>query len=184
MSFVVLYDANVLYPNTLRDLLIRLGQSGIVQAKWTDQILDEMFKHLGINRPNLGEDHLGRLCGLMNGAIADVLVTGYEDLIESVSLPDPDDRHVLAAAIRCTAQVFVTNNLRDFPAAALTPWNIEAKSADDFVLSQIYVDAKTVYACVQQIVDSRRRDPATIEDVLAQLERSGLVDATAALRSS
>ena len=42
MTFTVVYDANVLYPNTLRDLLIRIAQSGTVQAKWTNAILDEM----------------------------------------------------------------------------------------------------------------------------------------------
>jgi len=184
MSFVVVYDANVLYPNTLRDLLIRLAQSGNVQAKWTDYILDEMFRHLGANHPDLSQEKLDRLRGLMNGAVADVLVTGYESLIESVSLPDADDRHVVAAAIKCKAQVIVTNNLKDFPADTLAVLDLEAKSADDFVLDQISPDAKTVYACVQQIVDSRKRDPATIDDVLTQLEHSGLVDATAALRNS
>ncbi len=46
MAFVVLYDANVLYPSTLRDLLIRIAQAGLVQAKWTDQILDEVFRNI------------------------------------------------------------------------------------------------------------------------------------------
>ena len=119
-----------------------------MQAKWTDRILDEMFRHLGANHPDL------------------------------------DDRHVVAAAIRSKAQVIVTNNLRHFPGDTLAQWDIEPKSADDFILDQISLDAKTVYACVQQIVDSRRREPETIDDVLAQLERSGLVDAAAALRNS
>ena len=55
MAFVALYDANVLYPNTLRDLLIRIGQSGLVQAKWTNTILDEVFRNLAKNRPDLDE---------------------------------------------------------------------------------------------------------------------------------
>jgi hypothetical protein len=96
-------------------------------------------------------------------------VTGYESLIEVVSLPDPDDRHVLAAAISSKAQVIVTNNLKHFPVEVLAQWDIEPKSADDFLLDQISLDAKTVYACVQQIVDSRRRKPETIDDVLASL---------------
>jgi len=99
MTFTVLYDANVLYPNTLRDLLIRIAQSGTVQAKWTNAILDEMAAALRRNRPDIPAERLGRLRELMNKAVRDCLVTGYEPLIEGLKLPDPDDRHVLAAAI-------------------------------------------------------------------------------------
>ncbi|GAB3449507.1 hypothetical protein GCM10027517_35850 [Phycicoccus ginsengisoli] len=99
MTFVVVYDANVLYPSTLRDLLIRIAQAGLVQAKWTEQILDEVFTNLRANRPDLDPTKLGRTRQLMNAAVRDCLVTGYEPLIASVVLPDPDDRHVLAAAI-------------------------------------------------------------------------------------
>ena len=81
MSFVVLYDANVLYPSTLRDLLIRVAQAGLVQAKWTDQILDEVFRNLATNRPDLDPQRLVRTRDLMNRAVRDCLVTGYEPLV-------------------------------------------------------------------------------------------------------
>ncbi len=71
----------------------------------------------------------------MNDAVRDCLVTGYEDLIASLSLPDPDDRHVLAAAIRADADVIVTYNLKDFPAETLAPFDIEAQHPDDFLVS-------------------------------------------------
>ncbi len=115
MALVVLYDANVLYPSMLRDLLIRIAQAGLVQAKWTDRILDEAFDNLTANRPDLDYQKLRRTRDLINRAIRDCLVTGYEPLIEVVDLPDPDDRHVLAAAIKAHAQVIVTDNLKDFP---------------------------------------------------------------------
>lgn len=182
MGFVVLYDANVLYPSTLRDLLIRIAQAGLVQAKWTDQILDEVFNNLTANRPDLDPEKLARTRSLMNKAVRDCLVTGYEPLIEAVDLPDPDDRHVLAAAIKARAQVIVTNNLKDFPPAALEAWDMEAKSPDDFVLDQIDLSRETVYGAVQRIADSRQNPPATFSDVLAMLERDGLVEASAALR--
>src|SRR3954447_23951195 len=98
MSFVVVYDACVLYPSTLRDLLIRIAQTDLVQAKWTDRILDEVFDSIVKNRPDLDQGRLLRTRSLMNAAIADVLVTDYEPLTGVVDLPDPDDRHVLAAA--------------------------------------------------------------------------------------
>lgn len=121
MTFTVVYDANVLYPNTLRDLLIRIAQSGAVQAKWTNAILDEMAAALRRNRPDIPTEKVQRLRELMNRAVRDCLVSGYEPLIEGLKLPDPDDRHVLAAAIKAGAQVIVIRNLRDFPAADLEP---------------------------------------------------------------
>jgi len=151
MSFIVVYDANVLYPNTLRDLLIRVSQAGLVQAKWTNEILDEMLRALSRNRPDIPPEKLDRLRQLMNEAVRDCLVSGYEPLVEGLKLPDPDDRHVLASAIKASAQVIVTSNLKHFPAADLRQWDIEAKSPDDFVLDQVGIDAQTVAACVQQI---------------------------------
>ena len=53
MTFVVIYDANVLYPSTLRDVLIRSAQTGLVQAKWTETILDETLRALHTKRPDL-----------------------------------------------------------------------------------------------------------------------------------
>ena len=165
MPFVVVYDANALYGNAQRDLLIRIAQSGLVQAKWTDQILDEMLSNLAKKRPDIPAEKLATLRELMNKAVRDCLVTGYEPLIESLRLPDPDDRHVLAAAIESSAQVIVTTNLRHFPEAELRRWNVEAKSPDDFVLDQINIDARIVYSCVQEIADSRN-PPETVDDVL------------------
>jgi predicted nucleic acid-binding protein len=183
MPFIVVYDANVLYPNTLRDLLIRIAQAGLVQAKWTSQILDEMLAALGRNRPEIPPGKLDRLRWLMNEAVRDCLVSGYEPLIDGLKLPDPDDRHVLAAAIKARAQVIVTRNLKDFPADALRQWDLEARSPDDFILDQIGIDGRTVAACIYQIAGSRTRPPQDIEDVLSQLERDGLVEAIAALRA-
>ncbi|GAA3752681.1 PIN domain-containing protein [Salinactinospora qingdaonensis] len=180
---MVVYDANVLYPNTLRDLLIRIAQAGLVQAKWTHQILDEVFDNLRENRPDLSPDALDRTRKLMLAAVRDCLVTGYEPLIPALSLPDPADRHVLAAAIRAKAQVIVTSNRRDFPEDALSDWEVEVKSPDEFVLDQIHLDRKVVWSCAQQIVDAWRRPPGTVEDVLARLERNGLLQAVAELRS-
>ncbi|WP_432194461.1 PIN domain-containing protein [Streptomyces sp. bgisy027] len=130
MAFVAIYDANVLYPSTLRDVLIRIAQGGLVQAKWTDQILDETFRNLLKNHQDIPPEKFDRVRALMNAAIRDCLVRGHEPLIDAVKLPDPDDRHVLAAAIRAKAQVVVTFNLKDFPTEALAPWDVEAVHPD------------------------------------------------------
>ena len=115
MSFIVVYEANVLYPNTLRDLLIRIAQQPhLVQAKWTRKILDEMLGALRRNRPDIDEAKAERLRERMNAAVRDCLVEGYEPLIGILELPDPGDRHVLAAAIKVNAQLIVTRDRKIF----------------------------------------------------------------------
>jgi predicted nucleic acid-binding protein len=182
VGFVVVYDASVLYPSTVRDLLIRIAQAGLVQARWTEQILDEMFAALRRNRPDLESPNLDRTRALMATAVRDWRVQGYEALIDSLKLPDPDDRHVLAAAIRARAQVIVTANLLDFPPDILRTWDIDPKSPDEFVRDQIDLDRGAVYASVQQIADSWQRPPGTVDDVLDRLERAGLALTVADLR--
>jgi hypothetical protein len=137
MAFVVVYDACVLYPAPLRDLLMRVAHAGLVRARWTDKILDECFRNIAENRPELRPEALARTRQLMIAAVADCMVTDYEPLIAGLRLPDPDDRHVLAAAIRCAAQVIVTTNLSDFPFESLRPYHIEAQHPDDFVLGLV-----------------------------------------------
>jgi predicted nucleic acid-binding protein len=132
MAFVVLLDANVLYPATLRDFLITLATTGLYSAKWTEQIHDEWSRNLLEKRPEL-EAALARTRELMNIAVPDCLVSGYEPLIEGLELPDPDDRHVLAASIRCGAQIIVTHNLKDFPEDTLYHYGIEAMHPDEFL---------------------------------------------------
>lgn len=130
---VVVYDANVLYPSTLRDVLIRVGLARLAHPKWTNQILDELFRNLRANRPDLDPVRLDRTRRLMNEAIRDAIVTGHEHLIDHLELPDPDDRHVLAAAIHADAQLIVTHNLRDFPSERLAPLGVAALHPDDFL---------------------------------------------------
>ncbi|MEU8616974.1 PIN domain-containing protein [Streptomyces sp. NPDC048623] len=184
MAFVAVYDANVLYPSTLRDVLIRVAQAGMVQAKWTDQILDETFRNLKANRPDLDPKRLDRTRELMSGAIRDVLVKGYEPLIEILDLPDPDDRHVLAAAIKSKAQVIVTSNLKDFPADKLATWDVQAIHPDAFIEAQVDLSPRKVYGVLTQIAEDWDRPPnAVVADVIDSLEREGLVASAAALRA-
>ena len=105
---IVLYDASVLYSGLLRDLLMRLARTGLFQAKWTDAIHEEWIRALQMNRPDLPLANHERVRRLMDAALPDALVTGYEDLISDLTLPDENDRHVLAAAIHCKATIIVT----------------------------------------------------------------------------
>lgn len=169
MGVVALYDANVLYPNTLRDVLIRVAIAGLVRARWTDAVLDEVFQHLLENRPDLDPVRLDRTRMLMNTAIRDVLVEGYEPRVGPLKLPDPDDRHVLAAAIQAKASVIVTSNTKDFPHSVLDRYGILAQSPDAFLLGLSENYAPTLRAVVDDIAHTWN-DPADV--VLASLSTS------------
>jgi predicted nucleic acid-binding protein len=177
-----IYDANILYPAPLRDLFIRLAQAGLVQAKWTETIHDEWMRSVLRDNPALSPDRLARTRALMDQAVRDCLVTGYEGLIDSQTLPDPDDRHVLAAAIHADAEVIVTFNLKDFPTDALAGHSIEAIHPDEFLVSLFNAAPGPVCAAVKRQREGLRNPPKTAEELLATLEGQGLPQAIARLR--
>lgn len=182
MAFVVVYDACVLHPAPLRDLLIRVANAGIVQGRWSERILDECFTSILRQRPDLKPAQLERTRALMLDAVPDCLVTGFEPLEAALGLPDPDDRHVLAAAIRGNAQVIVTFNLTDFPTAALAPYDIEAKHPDDFLLESLDLAPAAVTACLVEQVAALQNPPKTVGDVLDTMRDLGLVRTVARFR--
>lgn len=176
------YDANILYPAPLRDLFIRLAQAGLVRARWTDDIHEEWLRNVLKNNPQIAPERLARTRTLMNEAVRDCLVTGYQDSIASLSLPDPDDRHVLAAAIRAGAEVIVTFNLRHFPTQTLSPFDIEALHPDDFLLSLLDMAPGTVCTAVKRQRENLRNPPKTAEELLTTLESQGLTQTVSRLR--
>ena len=182
MTLIVLYDACVLHPAPLRDLLIRIAKTGVVHARWSERILDESFRSILAQRPDLKPEALARTRELMNDAVSDCLVEGFEDLIDSLSLPDPDDRHVLAAAVRAGAQVIVTANLQDFPAHALAPYRLEAKHPDDFMVEMIDMAPARVAQVMTEQAAALKNPPRTVLELLRTLHDLGLVQTVAKLR--
>ncbi len=182
MAFVVVYDACVLYPAPLRDLLIRLGASGVVRSRWSETILDECFRNIAKQRPDLPPESLTRTRVLMTRAVADGLVKGFEPLIADLVLPDPDDRHVLAAAIRCGAQVIVTFNLKDFPSETLAAFEVEAQHPDEFVLDLIDLAPAAVTKVVTEQAAALKNPPRSVGELLDVLLQQGLVQSVAKLR--
>ncbi len=183
MPFVVVYDACVLYPAPLRDLLVRLALTGLFQAKWSERILDECFRGIARQRPELTPERLARSRRLLGEAIPDCEVTGYEELIDGLTgLPDPEDRHVVAAAIRSGAQVIVTCNLRDFPSQVLARYGLTAQHPDDFVLHLIGLNVTAITRTVQQQAAALRNPPKTVEELLELLRQQGLVRSVGVLR--
>jgi hypothetical protein len=173
-NFTAIYDACVLYPAPLRDLLMHLALTDLFRAKWTDAIHDEWTRSVLEDRPDLTREQLERTRALMNIHVRDCLVTNYEDLIPSLTLPDPDDRHVLAAAIRGRADVIVTFNLADFPPDALAHYGIEAQHPDDFILRLLDLAPGPVCAAVKRQRENLHNPPRSADELLATFESQGL----------
>lgn len=133
----VVFDACVLFPASLRDLLIELAGRAIQQqyfrAKWTEKIHEEWINSLLSLFPDLSRQDLERIRRLIDANVPECLVSDYEHRIPSLKLKDENDRHVLAAAIECDASIIVTFNLKDFPAKDLKPFAITAKHPDEFI---------------------------------------------------
>jgi predicted nucleic acid-binding protein len=174
MAFVVVYDACVLFPAPLRDLLIRVARTGVVRAHWSEQILEECFRAVLRERPELEPEKLARTRELMDRALPDARVTGHEQLIDSFVLDDPDDRHVLAAAIRIGAQAIVTFNLKDFPNRVLEPLGIEAKHPDDFLIEALDLAPGAIAGAVNEQAATLRSPPRSVAELLETLQRQGL----------
>jgi predicted nucleic acid-binding protein len=183
-SFTVVYDACVLYPASVRDLMVELARTGLLRAKWTDRIHAEWISAVIRDRPELDRGRLDHAARLMNIAVLDCLVTGFESLEAGLtSLPDPDDRHVLAAAIHCGAQEIVTFNLRDFPDAALRPYGIRAVHPDEFAEHVLDLNPELVCEAIRRIRRRLANPPRSVEEMIENYERNGLAVSASILRS-
>lgn len=181
--FTAIFDACVLYPAPLRDFLMWLGLSGRFRARWSRDIHEEWKRNLLLNRPDLTRAQVDRTSDLMDRAIPDGLVDRYEALVAGLTLPDPDDRHVLAAAIRCGASVIVTFNQRDFPADVLASYGVESQHPDEFVENLFDLDAAAVIAAAQRQRAQLKKPSIDVDRYLEILFRQGLVQTTKALAS-
>lgn len=175
-------DACVLYPYWLRDLLVQLAAEDVFRARWTEEIHDEWTRNALANDASLDPDQLSRTRELMNLHVNDSLVSGHGGLIPSLTLPDPGDRHVLAAAIRCGAGVIVTWNLRHFPADILDGFGIEPWNPDDFLVGLLTADDRAVCHGLKVARGRLKRPPMTADEYLRTLERQRLYQTVERLR--
>ena len=173
--YTAILDANVLYPATLRDLLLSLARDGLYHARWSERIQDEWVRSLLARRPDLEATALQRTCALMAKAVPDSVVQGWQ-LIEPglTGLPDADDRHVLAAAICGHADAIVTFNLGDFPAAALAPFGVEALHPDDFLLNQLDLNPIAALKSIKAMRARWRNPQLSALDLAAAIEKQQL----------
>ena len=171
---IVIYDACVLYPAPLRDLLMHLAMTDLFKAKWTNQIHEEWIRNVLIQRPDLNKKQLERTRDLMNLHALDCLVDGYQKMISELALPDSNDRHVLAAAIHASASKILTYNLKDFPNKILNQFKIEAQHPDNFLCELINSDSMAVCSAIRKLRTGLKKPPIHAEQYLATLEKQRL----------
>lgn len=145
------------------------------RARWSVDIHDEWKRNLLRNRADPTAAQLDRTASLMDRAIPDALVTGYEALIDGLTLPDANDRHVLAAAIRCNASVIVTFNQKDFPKEVLSIYGVEAQHPDVFVDNLFDLEPAAVVAAARRQRETLKHPPMTVGRYLEILQRLGMV---------
>src|ERR1700744_155650 len=151
-----LLDTCVLVPSRARDVLLEIASAGAYRPLWSTEILAELDRTLRVllaKRGASGEEidaYLTRLFRQMRITFPDALVTEWEELVPTIYLPDPDDRHVVAAARAGRADVIVTDNLADFPPAAL-PASIARQSLDDFLLDLLDLHPGQVVTAVRAV---------------------------------
>lgn len=188
MAFVVVLDACVLYPFSLRDTLLRFAEAEAYAVRWSERILDEVLRNL-----------IGR--GIMDRARADWLGCQLREAFEDAVVPEDaitslegamgnhaGDRHVLAAAVATNAAVIVTANLRHFEACHLEQHGVEAQHPDEFLVNLFGLSP----ALAVRIVRGQARDlllegedlENRFESLLELLVRAGVPDFVAALRGA
>ena len=181
--YTAILDACVLYPATLRDLLLSLARDRLYHARWSDRIQDEWVRSLLKRRPELEEAALRGTCELMAQAVPDSVVQGWQRIEPSLTgLPDADDRHVLAAAICGHADAIVTFNLGDFPAEALAPFGVEVQHPDDFLLNQLDLNPIAALKAIKGMRARWRKPQLTALDLAAAIEKLQMPLVAARLR--
>jgi len=181
-NFTAIYDACVLYPAPLRDFLMWLALTDLFKARWTDEIHDEWIRNVLKNRSDLTLEQLTRAKNLMNAHVRDCLVDGYQALIPTLTLPDQGDRHVLAAAIRCNADIILTFNEKDFPKQHLRPYGIEAQHPDEFIRHLLDLNPRVLCQTAEKHRLSLKNPPKTTGEYLDTLLKQGLPQTALNLR--
>lgn len=174
VRYTVVLDACVLVPIALADTLLRIAEHGLYRPLRSERILRETADAISEIHVDLPTGSVQRRITAMTDSFPDATVKGWEELESSVTLPDPDDRHVVAAAIRGRADAIVTANLSDFPAEVLEPLGIDVVSPDDFLLDQLDLAPRVVIEIIHEQAAHTRRPPLTPTDLVARLARSGV----------
>ena len=164
-----------------RNILLRFHQVGIFRVRWSKRIIDEWTRNLLDRHPQFEESIQSQLRA-MQQHFPDALVSDFEQIMETLDLPDVDDRHVLAAAIQCDAQHIVTDNIVDFPAQKLAPYGIEAMSADKFLERMFAQDRAKALAVFRKLRSDYKNPAYSPSELVMDLTAKGLPKLAALVR--
>ena len=181
VRFTCVLDTNVIYPIDIRDLLFWFAHYDLFTPKWSKHIFDEWIDVM--MRKGVSKEEVDKRVMKANIAFPDALVENYESLIDGLQLPDPKDRHVLAAAIKINANTIVTNNLKDFPKDYLSNFGLTAKSVDDFITDTIDLNQSIAIDAFKDMVLNRTNPDLDEFQILDILRRNGLKDSANYLHS-
>lgn len=181
VRFICVLDTNVIYPIEIRDLLFWFAHYELYTPKWSHHIFDEWEKVM--KEKGVDNEEIKKRTNRANLAFPDALVSNYEPLIKTLTLPDLKDRHVMAAAIKTNANVIVTNNLKDFPEEYLATFGLSVKSADDFITDIIDLNHVKAVEAFRKLVLNRRNPDLDEFAVLDNLRKNGLNDSADYLHS-
>lgn len=165
----VVLDTCVLFPNYLRDTLLRLAEAELYEPLWSADILEELRRNISAR---LDPARAKQLVEAMAGAFPDSAVAGYAALVPAMT-NDEKDRHVLAAAVRGQAHAVVTLNVKDFPPEAANPYEIEVLRPDDFLLDMLDLAPVDVHAVLRSQTERYRREPRDLHGLLDRLDAGG-----------
>lgn len=188
--YTAFIDACTLTSVLRRNLLLTLAEAEFFRVRWSAPVLDEtrraIAKMLEAKGRSNGEasERAAKAVESIKAAFEEAEVTDFEHLIAVCgALPDPDDAHVLAAALKTQAATIVTENLKDFPASLLESLNIEARSADDFIADTIALDTGRAVAAIRTMRERLQRPEKSADDLLLDMEAAGLIVTVDVLRS-
>jgi len=181
---VAVYDSCVLYPFHLRNVLMQCAFDGLVEARWTDDIHDEWIRNLAVNAPTLPIERFIATRDRMKSVLPDADVTDYRHLIPELHLPDPNDRHVLVAAIAGKAAYIVTWNLKDFPTKDLAEHAVASQSPDDFLTGLHATFPDALISSVKRARHNLRKTMPSVDAFIDGLQQSGLKTFPALLRQN
>lgn len=166
-GFRVVLDANVLFPFTVRDTLLRAAEASLYQLHWSELILDEVRRNL-VKTGTTTEQQATSLVDTMKGAFPEAMVTGHEPLIAGMK-NDEKDRHVAAAAVHAGAQVIVTSNIRDFKDL---PPGVEAQTPDEFLCNLFDLDPDGMIVLLREQCAAMRKRQPTFDELLNAIAKT------------
>lgn len=170
---VAVLDACVLFPTVLREMLLEAAATGAFRPIWSARILEEWAR--ATRRLPLGAEAVARAeIAAMRATWPDAEVTVPPALIEAMTLPDPDDRHVLAAAVVAGAGSLVTRNRADFPPRLLAPHNVLLRDPDGFLLEYHRSTDADLRAAARRVQARAEAASGRPQPIRGLLRRAGL----------